>query len=332
MKTTSDRIKEGMAIRNMKQTDLVERTGISKGALSSYISGRYSPKQNNIYLIAKALNVSEGWLMGFNVSMERKADTEKFGQYLDDFNKTHKQYTLSDEEIDIIDSMRSLKTKQKTESFNDSDEKSIINKINSNLVQFNRKGLNQVNSYTNDLLKIADYRRDSLNEAEIISFKNSISESSNKKKKHLYTYMQKIACAGTGFYFDDIPTDLIEAPYVPNADFIIGVNGDSMEPTFYDGDMVYVEKRQMVEIGDIGIFIVGNECYIKEAGKDGLLSHNANYDIILGNESIQCIGKVLGKVTNEAPARVKELSPEDERARNIGRILSSQKSSKQKRN
>ena len=71
MKTIADRIKEGMELRGLKQADLVERTGISKGALSSYISGRYAPKQNNIYLIAKALNVSEAWLMGINVSAER---------------------------------------------------------------------------------------------------------------------------------------------------------------------------------------------------------------------------------------------------------------------
>lgn len=71
MKTTSERIKEGMQIRDLKQADLVERTGISKGALSSYISGKYVPKQNNIYLIAKALNVNEAWLMGADVPMER---------------------------------------------------------------------------------------------------------------------------------------------------------------------------------------------------------------------------------------------------------------------
>lgn len=112
----------------------------------------------------------------------------------------------------------------------------------------------------------------------------------------LYTYMHKIAAAGTGFYFDDIPTDTIAAPYVENADFIIGVNGDSMEPTYHDGDLVYVEKRQIVEIGDVGVFMVNNECYIKEAGEEGLISHNEKYPMIPGGEHIICVGKVLGKV------------------------------------
>lgn len=71
MSTTSKRIQEGMKLRGLKQADLVEKTGISKGALSSYISGRYVPKQNNTFLIAKALNVNEAWLMGADVPMER---------------------------------------------------------------------------------------------------------------------------------------------------------------------------------------------------------------------------------------------------------------------
>ena len=72
MSTASERIKEGMLLRGLKQVDLVEKTGISKGALSSYISGRYVPKQNNTFLIAKALDVSEAWLMGADVPMERE--------------------------------------------------------------------------------------------------------------------------------------------------------------------------------------------------------------------------------------------------------------------
>lgn len=116
----------------------------------------------------------------------------------------------------------------------------------------------------------------------------------------IYTYMNHIACAGNGFYFDDIPTDTIEAPYMEDADFIIGVNGDSMEPTYYDGDMVYVQKRQIIEIGEIGIFFYDNECFIKEAGEEGLISHNDNYPIIPGSENIQCIGKVLGKVPDDS--------------------------------
>lgn len=76
MTKISERIKEAMGLRNLKQTDLVEKTGISKGALSSYLSGRYSPKQNNIYLLAKALSVNEAWLMGADVPLDRNKSSD----------------------------------------------------------------------------------------------------------------------------------------------------------------------------------------------------------------------------------------------------------------
>ena len=71
MPTVADRIKEAMELRGLKQADLIERSGINKGALSSYLSGRYKPKQTNTFLLAKALDVNEAWLMGADVPMER---------------------------------------------------------------------------------------------------------------------------------------------------------------------------------------------------------------------------------------------------------------------
>ncbi|WP_289182964.1 LexA family transcriptional regulator [uncultured Dubosiella sp.] len=59
-----ERIVEAMTEKGISQAELSRRTGISKGALSSYINGRYEPKQKNIFKIAAVLNVSEGWLLG----------------------------------------------------------------------------------------------------------------------------------------------------------------------------------------------------------------------------------------------------------------------------
>jgi SOS-response transcriptional repressor LexA len=69
--TFGKRVLEALQIRSMKQIELSEKTGISRGAISSYISGRWVAKQDNVYLIAKALNVSEAWLMGYDVPMEK---------------------------------------------------------------------------------------------------------------------------------------------------------------------------------------------------------------------------------------------------------------------
>ncbi|HZK58076.1 MAG TPA: S24 family peptidase [Clostridia bacterium] len=70
------RLKEAMDIRNIRQVELVEKTKISKSAISQYLSGAFVPKQKNTYKIAEALNVDPVWLMGKDVSMERKDYSE----------------------------------------------------------------------------------------------------------------------------------------------------------------------------------------------------------------------------------------------------------------
>lgn len=69
-----ERLKQCLEIRGITQSQLAIRANIDKGQLSSYISGKYKPRQNNIDALAKALNVSEAWLMGFDVPMERQPD------------------------------------------------------------------------------------------------------------------------------------------------------------------------------------------------------------------------------------------------------------------
>lgn len=153
--------------------------------------------------------------------------------------------------------------------------------------------VNTILKHECERVKVLNQCNDRIKELES---KPIIIEKKDNATLRIYTYLRKIACAGNGFYFDDIPTETIEAPYLEGAEFIVGVNGDSMEPTYKDGDLVYVEKRQIVETGEIGIFIVNNECFIKEAGEEGLISHNPKYPMIPGTENIQCIGKVLAKV------------------------------------
>ena len=113
MSTTSKRIPEGMELRGLKQADLVEKTGISKGALSSYISGRYVPKQNNTFLIAKALNVNEAWLMGADVPMER-IDTTAENQTRDqkELNEIYIQLSSNNRERVLTYSKSLLSTQQ----------------------------------------------------------------------------------------------------------------------------------------------------------------------------------------------------------------------------
>lgn len=69
--TTSNRLKIAMKEAGKKQVDLVNETGIDKGSISHYVSGKYIPKQDTIYKLAKALDVSEMWLWGYECPKER---------------------------------------------------------------------------------------------------------------------------------------------------------------------------------------------------------------------------------------------------------------------
>lgn len=65
------RFREALNLRNMKQSELCEKTNIGKSAISQYLSGSFEPKQQNVYKIALALDVSEAWLMGYDVPITR---------------------------------------------------------------------------------------------------------------------------------------------------------------------------------------------------------------------------------------------------------------------
>lgn len=65
------RMREAMEAVGLSQSELCERTKIPKSAMSQYLSGAFKPKQERTYLIARALGVSESWLMGCDTSRER---------------------------------------------------------------------------------------------------------------------------------------------------------------------------------------------------------------------------------------------------------------------
>lgn len=121
------------------------------------------------------------------------------------------------------------------------------------------------------------------------------------------------ASAGTGMPL----TDSYEHEYVflrnsrsvCRADTIITVSGDSMLPTFRDGDDLLVEYTPEINPGEIGIFIVAGEGFVKEYQPDGLHSHNARYKTIhpMPDDNFRCIGRVLGVVTEDMLPTPREL-------------------------
>lgn len=75
-----NRIAEALRIRNFKQVELVEKTGLSKSAINNWIAQRWQPKQKALMAMARALDVSEMWLAGYDVPMERPVEQVKMDE------------------------------------------------------------------------------------------------------------------------------------------------------------------------------------------------------------------------------------------------------------
>lgn len=72
-----DRLKEALDARQMRAIDLSEKSGVPKSAVSFYLAGKSKPKADRLYKIAQVLDVSEAWLLGYNVPMARSAESKK---------------------------------------------------------------------------------------------------------------------------------------------------------------------------------------------------------------------------------------------------------------
>lgn len=82
----SNRLKQALKENKMKQVNVIEKSKsyekdlgvkISKTDISQYVNGKVNPGQNKLYILAKILNVSEAWLLGYDVEKERVSDTTR---------------------------------------------------------------------------------------------------------------------------------------------------------------------------------------------------------------------------------------------------------------
>ena len=83
--TTGERLKQIMSERGIKQADIVRlcqpyaakyKTRMGRSDISQYIAGIYAPSQIKLFILAKALNVNEAWLMGCDVDPAPKVDSD----------------------------------------------------------------------------------------------------------------------------------------------------------------------------------------------------------------------------------------------------------------
>lgn len=113
-------------------------------------------------------------------------------------------------------------------------------------------------------IKVYDYATEQLNEQNnVVNMSDYIQEDTEWYEVKFYGSVS----AGTGLYLDDEQVERIgfETDMVPaSTDFCLKVNGDSMEPTFHDGDYVFIKRETDFRNGTIGAVIVNGEAYLKK--------------------------------------------------------------------
>lgn len=135
------RLKAAMKIKNKKQYELADETSISKSMISEYLSGKYIPKQDNIYKIAKALDVHESWLLGYDIPMNK----------VKDFKGEVKSDSLEDFiTIMFMDQLSTLSDK-------DTETTLLYRNIYNGLRNLNASGVRKVLDYIEDLNHVDTY-------------------------------------------------------------------------------------------------------------------------------------------------------------------------------
>ncbi|MCQ1452065.1 LexA family transcriptional regulator [Staphylococcus aureus] len=237
MNSFKDRLKQIMYERKISQSELSRRTGIGRNSISDYLNGKYEAKQDKVFELAKALNVNEAWLMGFDISKNRKIENNDITSIYSKLTPPRQSNVLK------------YATNQLEEQNNDSD----------NLVDFN--------SYI-------------------------------QEKSEVDIYGCASAGIGERLYNEPISKEFVRG-YVPAHDIALKVNGDSMEPLFKNGQIIFIEKSHTIKDGQIGVFIINGDAYVKkvyvEDNRLTLVSLNKKYKDLYfyDNESVRLVGKVI---------------------------------------
>lgn len=126
--------------------------------------------------------------------------------------------------------------------------------------------------------KIVLRTSEELLESQKADEKTQPNEVSEVIQLYSYDYYDHPASAGTGQYLNDVRVEQIELPIDVDADFVIPIKGDSMEPDYHDGDLVFIQTSVELNDGVVGVFNYNGDAYIKQLviDKDQAYLHSLN--------------------------------------------------------
>ncbi|WP_105210710.1 S24 family peptidase [Streptococcus suis] len=165
---------------------------------------------------------------------------------------------------------------------------SLIEQVSEKMVQLTEPNQKNVLRYSSELLDKQNTVTDS---------KNTVSEL--QATYHTYNYYDQPASAGTGQYLNDVKVETIELPIEVDADFVVPIYGDSMEPEYHSGDYIFVKLSVDLSDGDIGVFAYNGDAYIKQLRitDQGAYLHSLNPDYddipITADTDFRTIGEVV---------------------------------------
>lgn len=165
---------------------------------------------------------------------------------------------------------------------------SLIEQISDKVVQLTEPNQKNVLRYSSELLdkqNTVTYSKNTVNELQATY--------------HTYNYYDQPASAGTGQYLNDVKVETIELPIEVDADFVVPIYGDSMEPEYHSGDYIFVKLSVDLSDGDIGVFAYNGDAYIKQLRitDQGAYLHSLNPDYddipITADTDFRTIGEVV---------------------------------------
>ena len=289
--TLGESIKKARIEKGYTQKQLGELCGMADSAIRRYENGAAKPKLSTLRRITDALKihiVDLGPTLNFYSVEELREDLEKSDKKI--------KITFSTK---MPDSVEGKKRNNLIEIFNElsshgkDEAPHLLNAFSS----LNSTGQSEAVKRIRELSKIEGYRKDDP-EYDPEYQKASAPES----KIIVLPYFRAGVSAGSGiFILGNEAEDEIELPDLPEyeaADFAIDINGDSMEPDFSHDDIALVQQEAELSPGDIGVFVINGDAFIKELGENELISRNKDYKNIPIHEgdNVVCMGKVIGKV------------------------------------
>ena len=306
------KLKELRKEHKLSMKELGKILGLSESTISLYEAGKREPDIKTLIKMADYFKVGVDVLIGRNETNEDDIlDTEHGEGTLDghslcmfNFEKMCKE--LDEHSLDIIHSvLYALRRIQYNDALFAKDKQYVFTAVTELIGRIERYVDDFRTAMDSKMIFDYSYHNKRFINGEVAVLKRVVSLITPEQKPIVegtivIPFYETPVSAGTGSWLgDDIVAEWLTVPrndLTTSADFALKISGDSMQPKFSNGETVLVKQTSSVFEGEIGVFVLNGESYIKKLGKKELVSLNPAYKPIPlhGFDDVRCVGKVLG--------------------------------------